>query len=276
MIIAYTTDDYFHWAELFMKSFSLFHKNEKIYLNSVNLSNKEMDKLYKLYDNLVIDNRNISISELSDMYGVSKKDLIESRENCTTKKSGGKHRLWMNVHADGLRIERLYETILANKNEESFLHLDIDILIRKNIKHIIYDGTGDVGLKFRVGKNHPDDKISELTIDTRMQNKKKDALINIGAVVIKNNDKGRLFMDEWYHHIVNTPMKRKNGIKWGQYAVALAFMETRNKVKFYRPESSFFDSELLNESSGWFFKTKDKNKSYQTALKELKRLENYK
>jgi hypothetical protein len=100
----------------------------------------------------------------------------------------------------------------------------------------------------------------------------KSGLINISTVTINNNDNGINFLKSWVKHVVSTPMKNKNGIKWGQYAIALAFNECRENTEFFRFERGTFSPYLLETAPVWIFKTKFKDNDMKIARNELNAL----
>ena len=66
MIVAYLTESYYTWAELFLKSWKITNdNNEKIYLNTRNLKIPQIKNLKDIYPNVIVENNIISVKELS-------------------------------------------------------------------------------------------------------------------------------------------------------------------------------------------------------------------
>lgn len=268
MIISYLTETYFDWGLLFVNSFSLFHPNEKIYLSTRNLNKSQIKSLSSLSKNIHIDNKPLVIKELSKQYGIPEKKIEDSREGCNDPSKKKNHRLWMNITADGDRINSYLSAMENYKNEKFYMLTDIDLLFRRNIDDVFQYimKSGDVGLKLRAGKK------GTMPKRVNTEGKLKDALINISTVAIKNNSNGKTFIERWIKHVNGTPMKKKNGIKWGQYAICLTYNDLSDSMKFYKFKQRVFSPYLHKEAPVWFFKTKKKKRDYQTAASELKRI----
>ena len=276
MIYIYSTEGYVPWAKLFLKSYKLFNnENEKIFLAGWNLSDKSIHLLKQLYDNLIIENDTSTIKELSKRYNISKYDILKSQKNCESdKKIGGQHRLWMNIHADGLRIERFYKVLKSYPMEKYFLFLDVDVLFRKNIQPWIDKmKISDVCIKMRMGKHLPNNEINKIILN--LDNIKGDK-INISTVFINNNECGHLHVKNWVNSVNSISMEKrtKTGSKWGQYAAEVAFMKSKSSVIYHRHDVYFSDPTWQEDSPIWFFKKKNKKITYEIANNEFNKLKN--
>jgi len=264
MIICYSTEDYYDWLPIFLKSFYHFNKNgTKIHINTRNLTEKQIGHIYDCYDNVVVENKTMTLNQLSKEHNIPVKTILESRNGCNSKKKHD-HRLWMNIIADGDRINSYYDTVLKYPDEELYLLLDVDFLFRGNIDHVFEKILKyDVGIRIRK-KSFPK-KIN-------IKNKRIDSIINIATVALNNNKNALHFLDRWIHHINKKPMIKRNHFKWGQYAIALAYNDCSN-FNFYRYMDEF-DSSLGKKSTVWFFKTKRKQRDIKIAKNELQRILN--
>ncbi len=276
MIVAYLTESYYEWAIIFLKSWKLTNdNNEKIHLNTRNLINSQIKNLNNIYSNVIIENKKMTINELSKKHGIQENIINDSKRDCDSGKTRGKHRLWMNITADGDRVERLLDTIKQNRDSEKyFIHIDIDMLFRGSIKEII-DNTinNDVGLIIRKGNRNIIDP-SKLNVSTNGKN--KDSLITIACVAIGSTDNGQRFVEEWVKIINSKPMKMRNHLKWGQYAILQAFVNLKNNEnwKWFRIPYGNINANLSKGSHAtvWYFKTKNKKASISKAKNELKRI----
>jgi len=276
MIVAYLTESYYDWAELFLKSWKLTNDNdEKIYLNTRNLNNKQIKNLKSIYSNVIIENKKLLVEDLSKKHNISENIIKISKNDCDAGKIAGKHRLWMNITADGDRIESLLNVIKNNRNtnEKYFIHMDIDSLFRGKINEIINGSiVNDVGLIIR--KNREITDPAKLNIG--IAGKNKDSLIAIGCVCIGNTDNGQKFVEEWVKIVNSKPMKSRNHLKWGQYAILQAFINLKNKKewKWFRLPYGRFNAGLTDKKHAtvWYFKKKNKKTTILKARSELKRM----
>lgn len=279
MIVAYLTEPYYKWAVLFLKSFKLFHGSDvKIHLNTRDLKTAQISTLKEIYTNIIIENRQISIKGLSKKHNISERTILESKNDCEGGKTKGKHRLWMNLTADDDRIVSLYSTILKNQKERMFLHTDIDMLFRGDIrKEILEDSANhDIGLILRHKQAKRD--LNKIKLSKSILNSKRsDSIIAIGTVTITNNEKGKAFVKDWVDNIVNTPIKKKSNTKWGQYAILKSYIKFQDVCNFWRFPVGYVNSKLIDSPSAkiWYFRKKRKNSFYPIAEKEFKRLERF-
>lgn len=271
MIISYLTREYLDWGKIFLQSLNLVHPEIKVHLNTRNLKSKEIEKLKELHENLVIDNKILTVKDLSEKHNIPTEEIEKSRKGCCFSDRKQNHRLFMNLIADGDRINSYLDTVKKYKNEKVYLLTDIDLLFRKRIDHVFEKAEKhDVGMKLKAGK-----KEKELPGKLDLSGENSDTLINISTVTINNNDKGLKFLETWVDYVNSIPMKDKGKVKWGQYAIACAFNECREEVNFFsfsKGLKGVFNSYLTEEAPVWFFKIKEKNKSLDQAKKELKTL----
>ena len=276
MIVAYLTESYYTWAELFLKSWKITNdNNEKIYLNTRNLKIPQIKNLKDIYPNVIVENKILSVKELSKKHDMPENIITVSKNDCDGGKTTGKHRLWMNITADGDRIESLLEVIKKNRNtdEKYFIHMDIDVLFRGKIDDIKSKSIiNDVGLIIRKERKVTDP--SKLGVTASGKN--KDSLIAIGCVCIGNTDNGQRFVEEWVKIVNSKPMKMRNHCKWGQYAILQAFINLKKEVgwKWFRLPYGEFNAGLVDKPHAkvWYFKKKNKKTSILKARQELKRL----
>jgi len=266
MIISYTTEDYFDWSLIFVKSFCYLHPDIKVHINSRNLKDQQIDKIKSVGSNIFVDNKKLSIKDLAEKYNIKEKDIENSRKGNNDKKKHD-HRLWMNLTADGDRISQYYETVKQYPNEDYYLLCDIDLLFRKSLYDFFEEiKQYDVGLKLRVNKksNILPDKINVSNPDSR------DAKINIGTVFINNNFDGLKFLKDWSEINEQLPIIDQHKTKKAQYSIALTYNSLDMNYKKISP--MIFDPELREQSNVWFFKSKKKDMMLDIAEKERRKI----
>jgi hypothetical protein len=147
--------------------------------------------LHKINSNVVVDNKSLTIKDLSRKHNIPESEIEKSREGCCDSKKKKNHRLFMNMIADGDRIESYYDTVISYCNEPYYILTDIDLLFRKKLNKLFFENVVkyDVGLKLRVGK-----KTGKIPKRINTEGKLKSGLINISTVTINNNDNGINFL----------------------------------------------------------------------------------
>jgi hypothetical protein len=272
MIVAYLTEDYYRWGELFLKSFKKHNGIDyPIRFNTRNLNRSQAKTLKSIYP-LQLVNKQLTIQGLSTKYNVPPEEIEESKKACAGIKSG-KYRMWMNITADDDRINSLLSTIKDNPKEPSFVHMDVDFLFRGSIRDSILKKSEkhDVGLIVRKQRDQLD--LSKVSLSDTGKN--RDSIITIATVAIGNNGNGKKFVKEWVRWINKTPLKQRGGVKWGQFAIYKAFLRYQhdNSFNFWRIPYGEVNS---NQSDGphakiWYFKGSNKGKEYQKAIQEFRK-----
>jgi hypothetical protein len=241
----------------------------RVVLNTRDLNKAQQQLLLNEYTNLVIQNSKLKLKNLVKVSKLPAQDILDSKKACYEDKANG-YRDWMNLIADGDRLVALYNTIKNYPDEEYYIHMDIDLLIRKPIDDliaIVLDN--DVVLRLR-------DKDRGAHISKiRLRNNKKDSLITIALVGINNTPRGVMFVKEWVDRITNTRFEDKRNIKWGQQAIYEVFSRHRydNDWSFWNLQPKpYLDSRLHKDSCIWYFKKKSKDQAYNQALAEYRRM----
>ena len=258
MLISCLSNNYFRWAPLYLKSYKkIYGQNNKIWLNGWNLSEVQIQELYSIYKNLTIDNTNIDIENYSKKIGLSVDDFNNKHNQVSEGFRGGTNRHIMNLFAVDLRIEKIYETIFKNLDEEYFLQTDIDLLFRKPFLPIDINEY-DIALKL-----NPD-------------RKNECRKLNIGFIWMKNNDKILKLLKDWYDVLKSVPWNKRdiqntNNKLWGQYSFYKAFETNKNNLKIYNISSQYLDSKFSNDSKIWSANTRingSKTGTYQILKKK--------
>lgn len=238
MLISCLSNNYFDWSVLYLKSYKkIYGQNEKIWLNTFNLSKNQINKLYSLYDNLIINNTNIDIKKYADMLDISVKLFAELHEEVKNGKRGNLNRHIMNLFAVDLRIEKIYETIFKNTDEEYFLQTDIDLLFRKPFLFETLEEY-DIAIKLNPHRN------------------RECCKMNIGFIWMKNNKKIHKLIKDWYYELKSVPWEKRN-VKdynkelWGQYSFYKAFEKNKKNLKVYNISSNYLDNNFTNDSLIW-------------------------
>lgn len=260
MIISYLTESYFKWAEIFLESYRIFNDEKMpILLNTRDLNGEQVKRLKKIYGNLEVDNMRLDLEKIARQYGVTKQELIDSRDDITGGKLSGKHRLWMDVTSVCDRTFSFVKYVHTYPSKaDCFVHFDIDVLFRNDIGWIF-----DTAKLFDVGLI-----IRGADVDPR---------IACGIVAINPNDRSLRFLEKWAREIAETPLYARIPLPYQQWACNKIFMGFRDYANFWRipygPGKSV-DSKLGLMADIWTFKVKKKNESYIIAKLELERLLN--
>jgi len=251
MITTYCTNNYYRWAELFLKSWKTTNDNsEKICINTLNFDESRIQKLKGMYENLIIANENMDFKEIYNNLGMTKEEFENSRHGV---KEGfrdiGKNRSVVTFFASDKRINSVLRTINEHKEEKYFLQCDIDLLFRKPIEVIKMDY--DAGLRFKLHRQYECRKI------------------NIGFMFLKNNKKTVKLVNDWVDVVNSVPLHKRdiktlNSKLWGQYTFYQAYK--MNKLKTFVISDSYFDNRYNDKSVVWsankrMWKNKTRNKT---------------
>lgn len=236
MITTYCTNNYYRWAELFLKSWKATNDNsEKICINTLNFNENRIQRLKGIYKNLIIVNENMNFKKIYTKLGMTRGQFEHSRHGI---KEGfrdiGKNRSVINFFAVDKRVGSVSNTVNKYKKEKYFIQCDIDILFRKPIEVLKMDY--DAGLRFKLDKKYQCRKI------------------NIGFMFLKNNRKTVKLVNDWIDNVNSVPLNERN-IKnpnkklWGQYTFYQAYK--MNKLKTFVISDSYFDNRYNNKSVVW-------------------------
>jgi len=280
MLVIYSTFNYFPWIKIYLESFKLTNgTNEKIHLNSRGLKQGQLDELFKIYPQLTINNREFNLVKLAKKHNLTYEEVKHSFKICANDKNDGKgHRLYMNLSADDDRMNLFNETIKIYPNEPYWIQTDVDWFFRGDISKIFeWAITADVGIVDRIrpfrlnfkGQNiaSPNTKIGKF-----------DSRITICFTSINNTEAGKAFVQYWCDIINNTPIKQRDNIKYGQYAIYKAFYDfiTEGKCTFWREKTNLGyvdgNKEKHKNSKIWYFKSKRKSNDLNNALNALEEL----
>lgn len=236
MITTYCTDNYYRWAELFLKSWKATNDNsEKICINTLNFNENKIKRLKEIYENLIIVNENMDFKKIQKKLGMT----LQEFENCRTGvaegvRNVGKNRSIMNFFADDKRVVSIQNTVNNFKKEKYFIQCDIDILFRKPIE--ILKMNYDAGLRLKLDREY------------------KSKKINIGFMFLKNNKKIVKLVNDWIDVINSIPLEKRddgdpNKKQYGQYAFYQAYK--MNKLKIFVISDSYFDNQYNDLSIVW-------------------------
>jgi hypothetical protein len=241
MLITCCTDTYFKWGELFLRSFKATNDNNiPIHINGMKLSQEQMKSLKNIYPNLTIKNRQYDEKEVAEKYGVT----IDDVRRCSDAVSRGfKHkcRWWMDfIVVDG-RISWLYDTLLKNKNQPWWLHIDIDLMFRDSIQPLIDKILiNDVVCRFRPNrsfiKRPPNKPEREVTDDMKIA----------GGMVGLKGENGIRFVKRWVdeiksktHKDFDEPNVKGRNQGWGQTTLYYAYRHFENLFRWEQIEEKW-------------------------------------
>ncbi len=239
MIIAYCTDTYYRWAVLFLKSWKTTNNDsEKIYLGTLNLSDKQIDKLKSIYDNLIIENERMSFEKVYERLNISQEEFEKRRIEIREGHRGGINRHVISFFASDKRVENIWKAVNRYKNETYFIQCDIDLLFRKAIPLKKWKAKShDAGLRFKL----------ERVFECRK--------INIGFMFLRNNEKTVKLINDWYGFIDSVPLEDrtltdKNKMAWGQYTFWQSYIINPG-LECFNISDSYFDNKYRDESHIW-------------------------
>lgn len=255
MIVSYLTDSYFEWGKLFLESFRLTNSGEEsILFHTRDLNYNQIDELHNLYPRIWVENESLDMKALAIKYDVSKKDLVESREDVASGKLEGNHRLWMDVTSVFDRMDSLYKTVMSS-DQDYIIHFDIDVLFRGNISWLI-----------ELAKEN---EVNLIIRGDRCDPKVAGGLFTLSAL------NGSAFLSEWYFCIRYMPEQLRIPLPFHQAACNRAYLKLRDYIKVGQipyGEGNKVDAKLGKDADIWLFKTKRKLESLQMAKAELERL----
>lgn len=129
LIHSYMTDGFFDFGKALLLSFKHFHGESIPFLFTTrNFSEKQIDELHSLYDNLIVSNTQIDMQMLSKNINVPLKDLQRYKwqvENVFVKKESI---IWKQF----ISVEDRYRNSLQDAFSicnDAFIHMDADSLI---------------------------------------------------------------------------------------------------------------------------------------------------
>jgi hypothetical protein len=257
MIYAYLTENFFDWAELFLKSYDLFHDtSELIHLETRNLRDYQISHLKELYPNLVIDNKPLNINKLSKKYNVKLSSLLMWKEDISRGKvTPGGSVIWKNIIADGDRIKSFVKVVAKNPDEEYYIFLDIDIIFRRNIAFLR-----------RLGRNH------DVSIKFRPSKHIESSRVMIGNIIFRNSKCGNRFIKLWWRKTSSLPMLKRPRA-WGQVTFWRTSQEMKEEgCKFFNLPMKVVDGNYKKGALIWSGHKGNKRFRFDKAAEEVERI----
>jgi hypothetical protein len=250
IIHSYLTDGFYAWAKIFLKSFKETNGVDlAIVLSTFNLNDKQVDELYKCYENLTVENSQYNIEEFSRISGVPTKTLLKYKDEIEKQCVNNKNKVWKLMVAGDKRVKTVRDIVSRNINGEYVLHFDIDMYFRRDLTNLF---------------NLVDE--SDVAIITRMKSKENRKLwITIQGY--KPSEKSLMFLNRWIYYIDKLkPADRPLG--YGQTSCYYAYRDTINNIKFTGIPKKFASPIMNPKAYIWSGNTPD------GKVENLKKFEN--
>lgn len=253
IIHAYFTDGFYPWAELFLKSFK-FHNgtDSPIILSTRDLSQDKIDKLYDIYSNIKIENEKFNIKNLCKKAGLTKKKLLEHKNEVETKHVTENNKIWKLMVAADDRVKSIHKVISnINTEEKHLLHFDIDMYFRAQLNEL-----------FSFVRNH------DISIRLRLKSPLNRKTM-IGVQGYKINQKSIDFLDRWIYYIDDVkPADRHKG--YGQTSCYYAYCDVKNNCEWGNVPSKFISPRMKADDVVWSANTKKgKTKNLELFKKDF-------
>lgn len=240
IIHAYLTDGFFPWAKLYLESFKFYNDNNyKVVLTTVGLDDSQVDELKNIYSNLIVENKNIDLDEVSKQLGITKDKLLKFKNQVETYHVNNKNKSWKMMFAAKDRLESIIDISKRYKNEKYILHTDIDLYFRSDISELIEN----------VRKN-------DVSIRLRLNSKlNRKTMIGIQGYNISNNDVIN-FLNRWHHHLTKiSPNKWPLG--YGQTSCYYAYLDYKDKLNWYSVPKRFISPQQDDSDIIWSANTNE-------------------
>jgi len=213
IIHSYATDGYFPWLEFFLKSFKYFNGEDlKVVFTTRNLNDKQIEKLYSMYKNLVIDNEELNFQKIAERASITVEQLKQMKDHIEAKCISNNTLKWKQFASVEDRYRNsIFDTI--NKHGEDFvLHFDADTYIREPLTEIFdFVSNHDISIKFR-WKSKLNRKV-------------------VGGLIGFKVGTTNAFFKCWRKHIDAIPLHSKPR-GYGQTTFWLAYQEMKDKYKW--------------------------------------------
>ena len=189
---SFATNNFLNWLPIYSRSIqNSYGDATNIILQTVNLSEKDHEKINKINSKIEVYNLEISDQEVCEALSINIKTLEVYKNQMafgSTDNKNYKYKVFISVYLRYLTLKDLIIQAKKNHDFDFFIHSDIDISHRLNLIEKISDRNFDLALfgrKFFENKNLP-----------------------LGAFIIfKNNEKSLRVIDEWYDIIKQKKME---------------------------------------------------------------------
>jgi len=230
---SYLTSGFFPWAEIYLESFK-YHNGEdtKIILSTRDLKVHELDRLYSLYGNLKIINKQLNFNSLIKKSKLNKNKLLNLKKQVEESHVTEKNKVWKLLIAADDRVKSTYSILKNNPSEDYILHTDIDLYFRDNIRTLVeFINQYDISIRLRLHS-----KLNRKTM--------------IGVQGYRVNDKSIAFMKKWINYIDNVaPHLRPLG--YGQTSCYYAYNDFKNKVKWGSVPLKYLAPQMRDTDTIW-------------------------
>jgi len=152
LVHAYFTNGFFPWAKLFLESFK-FHNGEemKVVLSTRELTDGEVEELYGLYKNLVVQNNSFDFEMMAKTAGVSVKKLLKLKSEIELNHVTEKNKVWKLMIAADDRVKSTFGVMKEYQDEGFMFHSDIDMYIRAPLTELFDEiKKHDISIRLRL------------------------------------------------------------------------------------------------------------------------------
>jgi len=216
IINAYFTDGFFDWAKLFIESFAFYNGYDyKMILHTKDLKNKQIKKLYDLYENLEVRNSKIDWKSLEKRSGLNAGELDKFKKTTENKKVNKNIRVWKLMIAGDDRVKTIYELLKELPEGEHVAHFDIDTFVTGDLSNLLeFVKKNDFCTKYRIEK--------QIRRKGKVFRPNRATLIYFMGFTV--NERSKKFMETWIKYIDKVPpIERKKG--YGQTSCYYAYLD---------------------------------------------------
>ena len=225
IVNVYFTNGFLKWGKLFIESYTYYNGiDDKMVVFTRNLNKKQINGLYKLRDNIEIENKNLNLELLSEKAGIDKNKLVSYKRETEREKVSGENKVWKLMIAGDDRIKQIYELMNELNEGDHILHFDADTYIQRNVSNFWDElQRNDFSTIFRINK--------QIRRRGKVFRENRATLICVMGFTVNENSKR--FMKSWIDYIDKVPpSKRSKG--YGQTSCYYAWRDMNNEIKDFR------------------------------------------
>ena len=252
VIHSYLTSGFYKWAELFIKSYRLYH-DEKIFLSTRGLDTQQIQKLQSLPD-VTVSNKELDVKMIANRAKLPVKKILKLKKHIENGAVTKQTFIWKQAISVEDRYRNSILEAMDEYPEEDFLvHFDIDMYIRKPLNDL-----------FRIIKKN------DITIKFRLKSKINRKVMG-GLIGFKISEKTRIFMERWIYYIDSKPLYQKP-LGYGQTSFYLTYCDFKNDLSWGNVPSSFISPRFQETDAIWSGNTKDgKTKNFSVCMNDFQK-----